>query len=518
MKTRLIRLISKSYLFMMVTFIVSSFSFMSCSNDVENYIIIPGQNGTEYVKKDGSNFILNVGDSNYGTSTQTRAMMSSAKNAPQVATYSSINGSTITATASTNLLDLTVATNYSNNLWSETLIKKGVTPEVMTNSSEVYVYAKADLGSPYSNAWKSDHAISNGELTISAIQDGQFFAPVPVEFWGRHDLAVNDQKRTSWNESLINTDGWTIDKVKNTTQSVAVSRNIQYANSGVKIKLQLGTKKVLAWYDDIEQAVDAKGNPTAEKGTKITNENINEFPNVNADKKTIDSTEYDRIITNLGARKAGKFYHEYLGYAIQIRQKGGQASWHFIGTDDYDDINFEVEEIRLETAHSCTYGKDFTYTPSDSIDKYSYDFGENHVVSGESVVLTAMPTKQASSNVIIKCKITKFPIYKGKNFTWVIEKTYGSDELVEVTDNTEFFIIGKISTSDKSLPTGSPYKDTWNHGVYCPDVITNIDMTIDNLCVKGAVVTDPDGANDSNVIWNIDYEYGSMDGQWSIGK
>lgn len=128
MKTRLI-----SYLFMIVTFIVSSFSFMSCSNDIENYIIIPGQNGTEYVKKDGSNFILNVGDSNYSTSTQTRAMMSSTKNAPQVVTYSGIDGSSITATAATNLLDLTVATNYSNNLWSETLVSKDVTPDVITN-------------------------------------------------------------------------------------------------------------------------------------------------------------------------------------------------------------------------------------------------------------------------------------------------------------------------------------------------------------------------------------------------
>lgn len=43
-------------------------------------------------------------------------------------------------------------------------------------------------------------------------------------------------------------------------------------------------------------------------------------------------------------------------------------------------------------------------------------------------------------------------------------------------------------------------------------------MVIDNLCIKGAVVTDSDGANDNNIIWNIDYEYGSMDGQWSIGK
>lgn len=512
MKTRLI-----SYLFMIVTFIVSSFSFMSCSNDVENYIIIPGQNGTEYVKKDGSNFILNVGDSNYGTSTQTRAMKSSAKNAPQVVTYAGIDGSSITATAATNLLDLTVATNYSNNLWSETLVSKDATPEVMTNSSEGYVYAKADLSSPYNNQWKSDHTISNGELTISAIQDGQFFAPVPVEFWGRHDLAINDQKKTSWNESLINTDGWTIDKVKNTTQTVAVSRNIQYANSGVKIKLQLGRKKVLAWYDNIEQAIDDKGNPTAVKGTLITQDNINSFP-IGNDKETIEGTEYDRYVTNVNERKEGNYYHEYLGYAIQIRQKGGQTSWHFIGTDDYDDINFEVEEIRLESAHSCTYRKDFTYTPSDSIDKYSYNFGENHVASGDSVALTVMPTKQASSNVIIKCKITKFPIYKGKNFTWYIEKTYDSDQLVEVTDNTEFFIIGRIHTTDKSLPTGSPYKDTWNKGVYCPDVITNIDMVIDNLCVKGAVVTDPDGANDSNIIWNIDYEYGSMDGQWSIGK
>lgn len=514
MKTRLI-----SYLFMIVTLIVSSFSFMSCSNDVENYIIIPGQNGTEYVKKDANNFILNVGDSNYGTSTQTRA---GAKNAPQVTTYSSIDGSSITATASTRLLDLTVATNYSNNLWSETLVKESVTPEVMTNSSEGYVYAKADLSSPYNNAWKSDHTISNGELTISAIQDGQFFAPVSVEFWGRHDLAVNDQKKTSWNESLINTDGWTIDKVKNTTQSVAVSRNIQYANSGVKIKLQLGTKKVLAWYDNIEQATDNEGNPTAVKGTLITQDNIGNFPDSN-DSVTIEGTKYQRIVTNTNGRKESTeenphYYHEYLGYAIQIRQKGGQTSWHFIGTDEYDDINFEVEEIRLESAHSCVYGKDFTYTPSDSIDKYSYDFGKNHVVSGESVALAVMPTKQSSSNVIIKCKITKFPIYKGKNFTWFIEKTYDSNELVEVTDNTEFFIIGRIHTTDKSLPTGSPYKDAWNKGVYCPDVITNIDMTIDNLCVKGAVVTDPDGANDSNVIWNIDYEYGSMDGQWSIGK
>lgn len=507
MKTRLI-----SWLFCFVTSVVASFSFMSCSNDVENIIVMPWPDGNSgYVKKDGSNFIMNIGDSNYGTSTQsTRAAKSRA------VTYSGNDGSSITATASTNLLELTVATNYSNNLWSETLVKDGTTPEVMINSSEGYVYAKAELTSPY-NEWKSDHVISNGELTINGVQDGQFFAPVPVEFWGRHDLAVNDQQKIMWNESLINTDGWEINKVKNSTKTVAISRNIQYANSATKIRAQFGKKRILAWYDNVEQATDDKGNPTAIKGTLITSDNIGKLP-TKSDTKEIDGITYDRIVTNVGSRVEGRYYHEYLGNAIQIWQKNNAKSWHFIGTEDYDDINFEIEEIRLESALSCTYGKDFTYEPSDSIVKYSYDFDENHVVSGDNVALTVMPTKKSSSNIIIKCKITKFPTYQGKNFTWFIEKTYGSKEMVEVKDNTEFFIIGKISTTDKSLPTVSPYKDTWNKGVYCPDVMTNIDMIIDDLCVEGAVVTDPDGNNDSNLLWNIDYEYGSMDGQWSIGK
>ena len=513
MKTRLIRLISKSYLFMMVTFIVSSFSFMSCSNDVENIIVLPGwpNGGNEYVKKDGSNFIMNIGDSNYGT----QSMMTRAYVAPLTR---SVTLDSITASKETGLTDVIVGTGIGAPWYS---YKHDTTDKFdwskIVGASEGYVYSRAYIQSPYDNEWDSKKSIDDkGELTISAIKDTvkkdykeTFYKPVPVAFWGRHDLAVNDSKQENYVEGTTD-NGWSIGSVTNNTLTAAISKNIQYANSGINIKLQLGKPRFLAWYDGIQESGVAK------PGVLLTENNIDNYPTGNDKKDTLSAT-YDRYVQNANLRKVGNYYHEHFGNTIAIKQKDGK-SWHFIGPNDYDDINFEITEIRVESSSSCTYGKDYTYTPSNDSVKYSYDFESDHVKSGDSTALTIMPTLATSSKVILHCKITKFPP-EAKRFTWYINKSLDDNTLVAVNDNVEFYIIGKISNIAGKRPSGSPYEHTYKSGIYCPDVITTVNIMIDDLCVDGAAVTDPDApAPDKNIIWNYDWKYGSMDGQWSIGS
>lgn len=502
MKTRLI-----SWLFCFVSFVVASFSFMSCSNDVENIIVMPWPDGNSgYVKKDGSNFIMNIGDSNYGT----QSMMTRAYAAPMTR---SVSLSQITANKETGLSNVIVGTGidapwYEYKYDSLTSIKFDWTKIV--GAGEGYVYSRAYIESPYDSEWKSDVSIKDGVLTIKAVKDDTFYYPVPVEFWGRHDLAVNDSKKDTYTEGQKSADGWSIGPVTNSTVTAAISKNIQYANSAVKINLQLGKPRFLAWYDS------NKSTGVAVDGILVTEDNINGLPDKNDKKDTLNAS-YDRYVSNVSLRKVGNYYHEYFGNTIAIKQKDGK-SWHFIGPDIYDDINFEVKEIRVESSKSCIYSKDYKYTPSNDSVNYSYDFESDHMKSGQSTCLTIMPTLATSSKVILHCKITKFPT-ENKNFTWYINKSLDDNTLIPVKDNVEFYVIGKISNIEGKKPTGSPYSGTWTKGIFCPDVVTNVNVLIDDLCVDGAAVTDPDAsAPVNNIIWNYDWDYGTMDGQWTIGK
>lgn len=132
-----------------------------------------------------------------------------------------------------------------------------------------------------------------------------------------------------------------------------------------------------------------------------------------------------------------------------------------------------------------------------------------------------MPTSNTSSAVVLKCQITKFPTQDHDKFLWYIKESIKENApFIKVGDNSTFYIIGKISTNDKTIPTDSPYSTTWNKGIYCPDVITNVDVHVDDLCVDGSVVIDPDGSDDTNIDnihYNFDYKYGTMDGVWTIG-
>ena len=133
-----------------------------------------------------------------------------------------------------------------------------------------------------------------------------------------------------------------------------------------------------------------------------------------------------------------------------------------------------------------------------------------------------MPTSEKTSVVVLKCKITKFPTQDHDRFLWYIKESIKENSpYIKVGDNSTFYIIGKISTSDKTIPTGSPYSTTWNKGIYCPDVITNVNVHIDDLTVNGSVVVDPDGSDETNansIHYNFDYEYGTMDGVWTTGN
>lgn len=502
MKTRLI-----SYLLTMLMLVVTSFSIVSCSNDVENIIVFPGQNGTEYVKKDGSNFIMNIGDSNYGTQSLTRAYV-----APLTR---SVSLGDISANKETGLTNVIVGLNSSTPWYSYRHdATEGFEWSKIIGANEGYVYSRAYIQSPYDNEWDSSISIDkeNGKLTINAIKDTAFYKPVPVEFWGRHDLAVNDTEQNTYVEGTTD-NGWRIGSVTSSTATAAISKNIQYANSAVKINLQLGKYRFLAWYDSTPES------GVAVSGTKLTENDLKDykrFPASNDKKDTLNAT-YDRYVQNVNLRKVGNYYHESFGSTIAIKQKDGK-SWHFIGSDNYDDINFEVKEIRIESSKSCTYGKDYDYAPSNDTISYSYDFESDHVKSDNATILTTMPTLATSSKVILHCQITKFPT-ENKNFTWFINKSLDDNTLVAVKDNVDFYIIGKISNIEGKKPSGSPYENTYKGGIYCPDVITNVNILIDDLCVDGAAVTDPDApAPDKNIIWNYDWEYGQMEGVWSIGK
>jgi len=485
--------------------------FSCCSTDIENNnIIVPGWNETEVVKT-GSNFILNVGESDYGktdnqkSKSMTRAIDSkvSSKDAIQVSLANKLNG--------------IIGLNYSNNMWDQYNFDSGSQTNVkeinvVVGSNRGYVYATSDLDCPYETTWKSSYKIDEASLTIDAsIEDG-YAKPVPVQFWGNHALAINDATKTTYYEGQ-ETDGWSIGSVKTSTKTVAISKNIQYANSAISATFNLGEDKILAWYDAYEQVENGvKGiKVTSDHKSDVDDNGIALYPD-----KTDKKNGLDRIVSGAWSEQ-NCYYHERHGKAIKIFQSNNAQTWHFIGDEPEDDINFIIEELRIESSKSVTYNEDFNYTCSDEQVPYKYTFYDGMIEDSETAYMTVLPTNEASSKVIIKCKINKFPTSSTKKFDWYIEKTVNSDEYVAVKDNTEFFIIGKISQVEGKTPTGTPYKDTWTSGIYVPDAITKVNLNINNLCVKGAVVTDPDGQVNSNTIFNFDYEYGEMEGSWSTG-
>ena len=493
---------TKLLIFLMCAF--GFIGFTGCSTDVENNntIIIPGYGGTEVVKT-GSNLLVNVGENKYGEKTQalSRAM-----------TRASVDKQTISVNTKEQIKEPSIGLylNYSWNTYSNG-------NPIYTGTSNGYLFANTTLTTPYKTDWSVSNSIDNGTLTLNSESlDDKYAKPVPVTFWGNHKLVTSDAEKTVYDPSDPD---WKDAVVSSTTKSVAISKSIEYANSAVKMNLTLGTNGVLGWYDKFSTSKDEEDVTTI----AVTEDNVNTLPAANTTTYEINGKQEKIIhIDNVALRTPGYYFHYKVGNAIKIAQSNtGAGNWHFVGPDEADDINFEVVETRIASSKSCTYKNDYQYVPSTDEATYKYELNES-LQSGESAVFSIMPTSQTTSVVVLKCKITKFPVDEKEHFYWYIKESIKDNApYIKVGDNSIFYIIGKISTSDKTIPTGSPYSTTWNKGIYCPDVITNVNVHIDDLCVDGSVVRDPDGSDDTNInkiYYNFDYEYGTMDGVWTTGN
>lgn len=489
----------------------------SCAPDIENNnynIIWPWGNNSGYFEKTGSNLIVNVGENNYGE--KTRALTRANIETSNII----VNSKDQINTPSIGLYNNYVWNSYDNN------------STIYTGTSAGYLFATTSLTCPFKNTWSTTSIIDNGELTLTSVSTGEEntsdtygskVLPSQVVFWGNHSLVTSDTKKDIYNTT--DTD-WKDEVVSKNTQSVAISKAIEYANSGAKINLDFGTECYLAWYDH---------HSTAKEGQTtilITSNNIDQMPtsegtwsltnleDVAGNPVNIKDGDFKQV-SHLDIEE-GRYLHFMKGRAIKVIENSSSktAVWHFIGDDEGDDLNFKVSEIRLGSSASCVYRADYTYTPSEDKANYVYQFNEE-VKSGEYATLPIMPTANTSSLVVLKCEVTKYPTDERERFKWYIKKTIDSDVLVNIgAKHSVFYIIGKISTDTNTQPKDSPYSKTWNKGIYCPDVITNVTVHIDDLTVEGGVVQDPDGSDSSSassLLYNYDWNYGEMTGIWSIG-
>lgn len=405
---------------------------------------------------------------------------------------------------------------YTNQAWNP--YKDG--DMIYVGASRGYLFATTSLSTPYKTDWSVTNNVDGtvGTLTLNAdiLTNSNYAKPVPVTFWGNHTLVTSDVQKTTYDP---NDNDWKNVPVSSTTKSVAISKSIEYANSAVRMNLTLGSRGILVWYDNREDTKD-----TDVTTIKVTADNESSMPK-NIKDKIPGYEGNDTIIHVNGSPHVNNYMHYKVGNAIKIKQDDSNYTtngfWHFIGDKNSDDINYDIVEARIVSSDSCVYSNDYKYTPSNTTATYKYELNES-LKSGENAVFSIMPTSNTSSIVILKCKITKFPNKDKDKFLWYIKESVKDNApFIKVSDNSNFYIIGKISTSDKTIPTGSPYSTTWDKGIYCPDVITNVNVHIDDLCVDGSVVRDPDGSDDTDInkiYYNFDYEYGTMDGVWTTGN
>lgn len=488
----------------------------SCAPDIENnnYNIIWPWGNSGYVEKTGSNLIVNVGENKYGEKTRAVTRASIETGNIIVTSDAQIN------TPSIGLYNNSVWNSYDNN------------STIYTGTSNGYLFATTKLECPFKNTWSTTSAIDNGKLTLTSVSTGEEslndtygnkVLPSQVVFWGNHKLVTSDVKKEKYDKD--DTD-WQDATVSKNTQSVAISKDIEYANSGAKINLDFGTECYLAWYDHHDTAKE--GQTTI----LITSENIKQMPtkagkysltnlkDVAGNDINIKDGEFKQV-SHIDISE-GRYLHFMKGRAIRVVENAQDKTgvWHFIGEGTANDLNFKVSEIRLGSSASCVYSADYAYTPSTKKVNYVYQFNEE-VQSGEYATLPIMPTANTSSLVVLKCEVTKYPTDEGERFKWYIKKTIDSDVMVNIgAEHSVFYIIGKISTNESTSPVKSPYSTTWNGGIYCPDVITNVTVHIDDLTVEGGVVQDPDGSDSSSansLLYNYDWKYGEMTGIWSIG-
>ena len=186
----------------------------ACSPDVTNINYCNHGESGQTVTTKPVNVIANVGDSNYGTRT--------------VVTDDEVKGN--------SLKNAVIALGDESGYYDVANMTAGsftdVSSVVKYGTNRGYVFAEADLTDPYAYDWQYTKSISDGTLTLKPVAlDDTYVAPVPVMFWGNYSTVTSKETKTSYTEGATD---WLTDEVDAETQSIAISKNIQYATSVFK--------------------------------------------------------------------------------------------------------------------------------------------------------------------------------------------------------------------------------------------------------------------------------------------
>lgn len=209
--------------------------FMACTPEVTNinYCCHDGDNDGATVTTKGVNIIANVGDSNYGNTTRSNIKTRS------VVADDAVKGETL----KNAVIALGDETSYYGVAAMTTPgTFEDITSVVKYGTNRGYVFAEANLDNPYAGTWNYSKTIDNGTLTLSATSfDDNYSNPVPVMFWGNYSTMTSTVAKSSYVENTTDAE-WTSDEVNVNTQSVAISKNIQYATSVFKPVITVADK------------------------------------------------------------------------------------------------------------------------------------------------------------------------------------------------------------------------------------------------------------------------------------
>lgn len=517
----------KTKLLVILIGIFSFIGFVGCTPDVDvtNVIITPGGDGSgTQVDKSNSNLLVNIGNPSYGTQSYSKSVRGITRTGEQNPLIH-LTGQTVN--------DLEIGLNYNNNLWKTTYQgpsgTEQVNPTIFLGSTRGYVYATSTVTSPYKNAFAfTKKTNDDGTLTVESVFNPTtgYMSPIPVFFWGNHPLVTSTELLSEFNPNDLSK--WTTNIVQKNTRSTAISKNIEYGNSVLQINLSIGNdKEYLIWHsqykDEGQYRINANAdNEEIELTEDIYNDMVSKL-NIEPNSSNWPFADFNDYKTK-ECKSGNNYYHVGYGKTVTIMQKDNTVSKHFIGDSKWDDFNFEVEEIAFTSSGKVVYGADYSYTtyPSTSNEDgtayYKYDLttamGDN-----STTYLSTLPTTMEESQIWLHCKVTASPNAESTRFEWKIKESSKDDApWITIKDGTRFYILGTIKKGTNG-PTGTPYKATYQQGVFCPDAVTITPIKITNLNVKGVFAENPpyDTVN-SNLFYNFDTEYGSMDGIWEIDK
>lgn len=214
-------------IFYSLLFVLSLVSISSCDINNEFYCCGDHTNKTEHTSgKSNANLIVNVGDSDYGQSTRAKAI-----------TRSVVQDSLVKSVEKLASYELGL---YNYGTWYTMTDAANI--NIHYGCTRGYLFGTTNLTSPYANDWDYNKSITHGTLTLYAKESSEkdYYLPVPVLYWGNYALATNDSYMQSFQETdlgengCLGENGWSIGEITDNTQSIAISKNIQYATSVFK--------------------------------------------------------------------------------------------------------------------------------------------------------------------------------------------------------------------------------------------------------------------------------------------